>query len=110
MIDAETGKSKEFPIPFPTGGDGPFASVLSSANKFYTHFGSHFTEFDPVKGEFTFYRKTVPQMAMGMTEDDNGVIWSVTYPNSGVASYNPKTGEFKDYGHVYRQNWRQYQR
>ena len=85
-------------------------SVLSSANKFYTHFGSHFTEFDPVKGEFTFYRKTVPQMAMGMTEDDNGVIWSVTYPNSGVASYNPKTGEFKDYGHVYRQNWRQYQR
>ncbi|HOM81208.1 MAG TPA: hypothetical protein PLZ94_05450 [Armatimonadota bacterium] len=110
MIDAETGRSKEFPIPFPTGGDGPFASILSSANKFYTHFGSHFIEFDPVKGEFTFYHKTVPQMAMGMTEDDNGVIWSVTYPNSGVASYNPKTGEFKDYGHVYQQNWRQYQR
>ena len=48
----------------------PFASILSSANKFYTHFGSHFIEFDPVKGEFTFYHKTVPQMAMGMTEDD----------------------------------------
>jgi hypothetical protein len=110
MIDAETGKSKEIPMPFPSGGDCPFSSILSSANKFYTHFGSHFCEFDPVKGAFTFHHKTVPQMAMGMTEDDNGVIWSVTYPNSGVASYNPKTGEFKDYGHVYQQNWRQYQR
>jgi len=47
---------------------------------------------------------------MGMTEDDNGLIWSVTYPNSGVVSFNPKTREFKDYGHVHKENWRQYQR
>ena len=110
MIDAETGTSEEYPMPFPPGGDCPFASILSSGNKFYTHFNSHFVEFDPEKRAFTFYEKTAPQMAMGMTEDDNGIIWSVTYPQSGVVSFNPKTRDFKDYGHVYEQNWRQYQR
>lgn len=110
MIDAETGKSKEHTMPFPPGGDCPYASILSSGNKFYTHFNSHFVEFDPVKREFTFCHKTARQMAMGMTQDDDGVIWSVTYPQSGVVSFNPTTREFKDYGHVYKQNWAQYQR
>lgn len=110
MIDAGTGKSEEFPIPFPPGGDCPYASILSSGNRFYTHFNSHFVEFDPVKRGFTFVHQTAPQMAMGMTEDDSGLIWSVTYPDSGVVSFNPQSREFRDYGHVYRQNWRQYQR
>ena len=109
LIDAETGKSEQFSVPFPPGGDCPYASILSSGNKYYAHFNSYFSEFDPVKRAFTFFRETNPQMAMGMTEDDNGVIWSVTYPKSGVVSFNPKTREFKDYGHVYAQNWLQYQ-
>lgn len=110
LIDAETGKAEEFPTPFPWGGDAPFASVLSSANRFYSHYGTHFVEFDPAQRKYTFFKKTVPNMAMSMTEDDNGVIWSATYPSSGLASYNPKTGEFKDYGHLYKQNWAQYPR
>jgi len=110
MIDADTGKSSEIPMPFPPGGDCPYSSILSSGNKYYTHFNSYFCEFDPVKRAFTFSQKTTPNMAMGMTEDDHGVIWSVTYPQSGVVSFNPKTREFKDYGHVYKQNWAQYQR
>ncbi|MCB9784424.1 MAG: hypothetical protein H6751_15785 [Candidatus Omnitrophica bacterium] len=110
MIDAETGKSQEFPMPFDPGGDCPYSSVLSSKNKFYTHFNNHFVEFDPEKPGFTFHHATAPQMAMSMTEDDNGVIWSVTYPSSGVVSFNPETREFKDYGHVHDENWRQYQR
>jgi len=110
LLDAETGRSEEFEVPFLPGGDCPFASILSSKNRFYTHFNSHFCEFDPAKREFTFFGETVPQMAMGMTEDDDGVIWAVTYPKSGVASYNPETGEFKDYGHVHEENWHQYQR
>jgi len=110
MIDAETGESQEYPMPFPPGGDGPFASILSSGNRFYTHFNSHFAEFDPRTRSFTFFHKTAPQMAMGMTEDDDGVIWSVTYPRSGVVSFNPATREFKDYGHVHKENWAQYQR
>jgi len=110
MIDAETGRSEEFPVPFPPGGDCPYASILSSRNRFYTHFNSHFVEFDPAKRAFTFVSKTAPQMAMGMTEDDAGRIWSVTYPDSGVVSFDPQGREFRDYGHVYKQNWRQYQR
>jgi len=30
-------------------------------------------------------------MAMGMTEDDNGVIWSVIYPHSGMVAFDPAT-------------------
>ena len=83
---------------------------LSSRNRYYTHFNNHFCEYDPDKGEFTFHAETVPQMTMGMTEDDNGRIWSATYPNSAVACYDPTQREFRDYGSVYAQNWRQYQR
>jgi len=108
-IDVETGNSEEFPLPFPAG-DHPFASILSSDNKFYTHFNSHFIEFDPVERAFTFCRKTAPRMAMSMTEDDQGKIWSATYPHSGVVSFDPATRRFKDYGHVYRQSWAQYPR
>lgn len=110
LIDAETGRGEEFPVPFPPGGDCPYASILSSGNKYYTHFNSHFVEFDPKKRAFTFFKKTAPQMAMGMTEDDNGLIWSVTYPKSGVVSFDPKTGQLEDYGHVHAENWAQYQR
>jgi len=109
-IDAETGKSQEYPMPFPPGGDCPYASILSSRNKFYTHFNSYFCEFDPAKRAFTFHHKTARQMTMGMTEDDNGVIWSVSYPQSGVVSFDPKTRKFTDYGHVHKENWAQYQR
>ncbi len=109
-LDARTGKSEVCGTPYNWSGDGPFASILSKAGRYYTHFGSHFTEFDPVKRAFTAVHKTVPQMAMSMTEDDQGRIWSATYPSSGLASYDPKTGEFKDYGHLYKQNWAQYPR
>ncbi|MBI2299721.1 MAG: hypothetical protein HYU66_12410 [Armatimonadetes bacterium] len=110
LIDAETGKAEQFPVPFPPGGDCPYSSILSSRNRFYTHFNSWFCEFDPVKRAFTFHQQTKPQMAMGMTEDDRGVIWSVTYPNSGVVSFDPATATLHDYGWVYNQNWAQYQR
>jgi hypothetical protein len=110
MIDADTGESSQVPMPFPPGGDCPYASILSRGNKYYTHFNSHFAEFDPIQGEFTFHRRTAPQMAMSMTEDDRGVIWSVTYPSSGLVSYDPATGEFHDYGHLHQENWLQYPR
>jgi len=109
LMDVEAGKAEEYPLPFPPG-DHPFASILSSGNKFYTHFNSHFVEFDPAKRAFTFCQKTKPQMAMSMTEADDGTIWSATYPNSGLVSFNPKTREFKDHGYLNKENWRQYPR
>jgi len=110
MIDAATGRSEQFPTPYPWAGDGPFASLLSSQGKYYTHFGSHFSEFDPVKRAFTFFRKTAPQMAMSLTEADDGTIWSATYPNCGLASFQPATGEFRDHGSINAERWRQYPR
>ena len=110
QIDAGTGESLEVPVPFDPGGDCPFASILSTRNRFYTHFNSHFCEYDPAAREFTFHHRTVPQMAMGMTEDDDGRIWLASYPDSGVACFDPAVRAFRDYGHVYHQNWRQYQR
>jgi len=110
MINAENGLSKEYPIPFSSGCDLPFASILSSSNKFYSHFNGHFVEFDPVKRAFTAIHKTIPRMAMSMTEDDNGRIWAASYPNSGVMVFNPRTGAFRDFGSVYTQSWCQYQR
>jgi len=108
MVDAESGKSEQFKMPFPTGGDTPYSSILSTDNKFYTLFNGNFVEFDPVKRAFTFHRAVSPKMAMGMTEDENGLIWAVTYPNSGVVSFNPTTREIKDYGYVNKQKWAQY--
>lgn len=49
-------------------------------------------------------------MAMGMTEDDKGRIWAVTYPNSGVVCFDPATSAFTDYGYLNKENWAQYQR
>lgn len=110
MIDAESGNSEEFPTPFAPNNDCPFASLLSGANKYYTHFNSHFVEFDPERRAFTFVAKSAPRVAMGMTEDDSGRIWAATYPNSGLMSFDPRSREFRDYGPVYKQNWPQYQR
>ena len=109
MIDAETGESETFPVPVPPG-DAPFASVLSSGNKFYSHFNSVFLEFDPAARAFTHVFTTTPRVGMGMTEDDAGRIWAVTYPDSGVLMFDPRTGDFRDYGSVHHENWRQYSR
>ena len=43
-IQAATGEARQVAVPFPPGGDCPYASILSTTNKFYTHFNSYFTE------------------------------------------------------------------
>jgi streptogramin lyase len=108
-VDVDTGKAQEYPVPFPAG-DAPYAAILSSGNKFYTHFNSHFVEFDPARRQYTFCRKTAPQMAMSMTQDDQGRIWSATYPQSGLVCFDPQTRQFTDYGQLYRQDWAEYPR
>ena len=110
MIDAETGKSEEFKMPFDPKHDTPYSSVLSKDNKFYTLFRGTFTEFDPIKRAFTYTAETMPQIGMALTEDDDGKIWAVTYPNSGLVSFDPKTRELKDYKSVNKENYRQYQK
>lgn len=111
MIDVATGKTEQFPVPFNNHrGDSPFASLLSSKDKYYSHFNGFFLEFDPKQRAFTFSKETAPQMGMGMTEDEQGRIWVLTYPNSGVVSYDPQSKTIVDYGYVHKENWAQYQR
>jgi hypothetical protein len=110
VIDAETGKSQQVDTPFPPGGDCPYASIFSTGKKYYTHFNSCFSEFDPATRAFTFYEKTTYLMAMSMTEDDQGRIWSATYPQSGIVCFDPKERKLRDYGHVYPQRWSEYPR
>src|SRR5690606_12165752 len=96
-------------VPFKLTGDAPYASLLSSQNKFYTLFNGYFVEFDPAKRAFTFHPATSGS-AMSLTEDNAGKVWAVTYPNSVLVSFDPRTQEFHDYGSISQQNWKQYPR
>ncbi|WP_018626242.1 hypothetical protein [Niabella aurantiaca] len=108
-IDVASGASRLFDLPFPPG-DAPYASILSSDNKFYAYFNNHFAAFDPVKNEFTFSQKAFDVTAMAFTEDDQGLIWAATYPNGGLVAYNPKTRQLVNYGFVNKEPWKQYPR
>lgn len=108
-IDAVSGATRQFALPFPPG-DAPYASILSSDNKFYGYFNRHFVAFDPVKNEFTFSQKASDLTAMSFTEDDNGLIWAATYPNCGLVSYDPRTRQLADYGLINKEPWMQYPR
>ncbi|MFP3904470.1 MAG: hypothetical protein ACLFWB_09555, partial [Armatimonadota bacterium] len=101
VIDAETGEIEE--IPRPIDRDCPFASLLAENGRYYTYFGGHFMEFDPQKREFTAVKKgpESANRARSMTEDDNGVIWAGLSNNADVVSYDPRTGELREYGPVY---------
>lgn len=99
VIDAETGEIEE--IPRPIDHDCPFASILSSTGRYYSYFGGHFMQFDPKKREFTGVEPGPDRAAMGMTEDPQGVIWAAVYPDCHVLSYNPETGQARNYGPVY---------
>ncbi len=110
QIDAETGNTVQRPVPFPTNSDSPFFSFLSSRNKYYAHFGAHFCEYDPVAAAFTFWTNTAPNTSFSIAEDQAGIIRSVTYPQSGLVEFDPRTRAFTDYGQLYPQNWSQYPR
>ena len=110
MVDAATGHTDQFPTPFDQQGDAPYASLLSSRNRYYTAFGSHFAEFDPAQRKFTYVQALPPQMAMSMTEDDRGLIWLATYPNCDLLSFDPAGPRLTDYGPVHHELWPQYPR
>ncbi|KAG2388908.1 hypothetical protein C9374_000347 [Naegleria lovaniensis] len=112
-VNANNGSTirVDYPAAALTAQTPVFASLLSHDGRFYyNHFGNYFMQFDATTLSFTFVAKTSQGTAMGMTVDDSGVIWSATYPKSGLVSFNPKNREFRDYGFVYNQTWYMYQR
>ncbi|MBR7120708.1 MAG: hypothetical protein IKC94_00515 [Lentisphaeria bacterium] len=109
QIDAATGKTDEIPVPFAPG-DGVYSSLKSARGKCYSLFGHHFAEYDPAQKKFTFIRKVKDLAAMSMAEDRNGIIYAATYPDLCLYSYNPATGEFKDFGQLHQETFAQYPR
>ncbi len=110
VVDTTSGKTDQIPTPFDYQGDAPYASLLSSQNRYYTAFGSHFVEFDVARRRFTVVRAIAPRTAMSLTESDEGLIWMATYPNCGVLAFDPRSGSLSDYGYVNKENWAQYPR
>lgn len=108
ILDVDSGKSETYPMPFPPEGNAPFCLLLSSANRFYTHFHKHLVEFDLNTRTYVSFHRTASSLGVGLTEDDQGRVWGAAYPDSGVFMLDPRSGQFRDYGSVYQQNWRQY--
>ena len=108
LIDAETGKSEEFPMPFLQAGTAPMPPSCPAP-----------TSSTPTS--IAISRITTPSNASsrrvtrpspdghGHDQGRFGIIWSVTYPQAGW-SPSCKPTAFKDYGHVHAENWAQYQR
>ena len=107
-VGAETGHVDMYPMPFPPEGNAPFAMLFSSKKRVYTLFHNRFVEFDLNTRRYTCVRETKSRLGIGMTEDDQGRIWAASYPDSSLCMHDPATGEFRDYGSLYDQPWRQY--
>ncbi len=107
-INTLSGESVQVPIPGETGGDSPFASLLSRKNRLYTCYNSRLFEYDPVSRSFTFSAQASPGTAMSLVEDDHGLIWAATYPGCYLFSFNPETRILTDYGPVHTEDWAQY--
>lgn len=102
MINVDTGTYEEF-RPAGRSVAAPFASLLSSRNRFYAC-NHHFVEFDPERPGFSFVAEDVDDgdsLAMSLTEDDEGVIWAATYPDATVVRFDPATAELVEFGPVY---------
>ncbi len=109
VVDADSGETEQVALP---GGAKltPYTAILSRDNKFYTQFGGRFYAFDPAERQFTFHGDVGDDLAMWMTEDDQGRIWAGIYPNAHLVSFDPKSRELIDYGAINKENWPQYPR
>ena len=110
MVNAETGASQQFDVPFKPDGDEPSAIYLSSKNRLYTLFNSQFVEFDVASKRFTFHGKVNGKTAMSLTEDKDGRIWAATYPNNQLVSFNPQNSSLQNHGQLAKESWAQYPR
>ena len=110
MVNAETGASQQFDVPFKPDGDEPSAIYLSSKNRLYTLFNSQFVEFDVASKRFTFHGKVNGKTAMSLTEDKDGRIWAATYPNNQLVRFNPQNSSLQNHGQLAKESWTQYPR
>ncbi|NLE68303.1 MAG: hypothetical protein GX608_12860 [Lentisphaerae bacterium] len=107
VIDVDGGAALKIPVE-PYAGDNAFAVWHSKRGYFYSHYGSHFYEFDPKTLTFTFAARTAGRCAMSMHEDRNGVIWASLYSGAGLLSFDPETRKLVNHGSINSEGWGQY--
>lgn len=109
-VNLDAGTTTQFaPAGPPAGCGGPFRSLRSRRNLWYTHSAGYFYEFDPSVQEFTFVQEMQRgRCAMSATEDADGVIWMALYPTAELFSFNPDTRELVNHGPLNRESWPQY--
>lgn len=105
-----TWRSVMVPDPVKSADARPMASLLSRRNRYYSAFGGRFYEFDPETEAFTFHCRTSGKLGMGMTEDDRGVIWTASWPDGQLCSFDPAARKFTDHGRLIQKNWNIYPR
>ncbi|MGE4564277.1 MAG: hypothetical protein AB7F32_05355 [Victivallaceae bacterium] len=112
QVNLENGESHFSPLPVkPDFIKSVFSAMASRQNRFYAQHSGNFFEYDPVAGKYTFAAPVKSgDMAMSMTEDDRGLIWSVSYPGCGLTSFDPRSRELKDYGLPFAEKFSQYGR
>jgi hypothetical protein len=109
-VNVDTGETMQFdPAGPPAGCGGPFCSLRSSQNRWYTHSSGYFYEFDPEQMEFSFVEPLDPnRCSMSAMEDPSGVIWLALYPTAELLSFNPDARELVNHGPLNDETWPQY--
>jgi hypothetical protein len=95
IVHPDTGECRQ--VPFPEGVvDYPFASMSSSKGIFYTGASRLFMALDPFAGCFIHYGIPAPEeeiVGFAFAEDDNGRIYTTTYPKCWLVRYDPVSGK-----------------
>lgn len=109
VIDAATGEVEAVTAPMSNpSGDVPFYSVMTADGRLYSHFGSHFMEFDSASRSFTFIGEVSDIRAMAMFESEDGIIYSASNPNAHLIAFDPAAGVLTEYGPINQEEWQQH--
>ena len=91
-------------------GGGIFSSLYSTGNRFYIHAGRAFWEYNPETRSIRSWPTGGDGMGMSMTEDDEGRVWCVSYPDGRIIGYDPAKDSYRDFGPMRSEPWQQYSR
>lgn len=109
-VNIDTGETTQFEVEGPPSGcGGPFRSLRTSRNLWYSHFNGYFYEFDPERMEFIYVEALERgRCSMSAMEDEDGLVWMALFPTAELISYDPDTQELVNYGALNDEQWRQY--
>lgn len=104
LVNVDTEEVTQLRYPERVPNSPPFASLLSANGRFYTFAGKVLLELDVDKGQWLF--DGIPAQSescycgSAMVDGPDGLIYAGGYPTTALVSYDPQTGEMKDYGRL----------